>query len=127
LVVHPDKPFPIKYLSEKLKELQFPKGKTYFGNPVDMIQQILLNYPYLRWWMEEGDQPTQLDLSHGKVRSGSREHEPLALFVPKVVDAVREVSGLIFIDSPERAYLAVPGHYWIEVGTISVCGLGPQK
>jgi hypothetical protein len=48
-----DKPFPIKYLSEKLKELQFPRGKTYFGSPVDLIQQVLLNYPHLRWQMEK--------------------------------------------------------------------------
>jgi hypothetical protein len=46
-------PFPIKFLSDKLKELRYPRGRPYFGKTVDVIRGILLNYPYLRWWMEE--------------------------------------------------------------------------
>jgi hypothetical protein len=47
------KPFPIKFLSEKLKEPQFIQGRVYFGKLGDQIRKILLNYPYLRWWMEK--------------------------------------------------------------------------
>jgi hypothetical protein len=47
------KPFPIKFLSDKLRELQYPRGRSYLGKTVDVIRGILLNYPYLRWWMEE--------------------------------------------------------------------------
>lgn len=48
-----DRPFPIKFLSEKLKELEFVRGCVYFGRLGNQIQKILLNYPYLRWWIEE--------------------------------------------------------------------------
>jgi hypothetical protein len=49
-----NKPFPIKFLSEKLKEPQFIRGCVYSGKLGDQIQGILLNYPYLRWWIEQG-------------------------------------------------------------------------
>ena len=47
------KPFPVKFLSEKLKEPQFIRGRVYSGKLGEQIQGILLNYPYLRWWMEK--------------------------------------------------------------------------
>ncbi len=48
-----NKPFPIKFLSEKLKDPQFIRGRVYSGKLGDQIQGILLNYPYLRWWIEQ--------------------------------------------------------------------------
>jgi hypothetical protein len=47
------KPFPVKFLSEKLKEPQFIRGRVYSGKLGEQIQGILLNYPYLRWWIEQ--------------------------------------------------------------------------
>jgi hypothetical protein len=47
------KPFPVKSLAGKLKEQQSIRGRVYFGHVGDVIQGILLNYPYLRWWMEK--------------------------------------------------------------------------
>ena|ERR1039458_6830059 len=46
------RPFPIKFLSDDLKELKFPRGRTYVGTTIDAIGTILLNYPNLRWWLE---------------------------------------------------------------------------
>ena len=40
------KPFQIKFLSDKLKELEFPRGRVYFGYVGDVISKILLHYPY---------------------------------------------------------------------------------
>ena len=62
--------FPVKYLSPKLKEPQFLRGKTYFGDLIDEINKILLNHPELRWWMTSDglvvdEVPSELDsLSH---------------------------------------------------------------
>lgn len=47
------KPFPIKFLSEKLKEYKSIRGATHFGRLGISIETILGNYPYLRWWMEK--------------------------------------------------------------------------
>jgi hypothetical protein len=47
------RPFSIKFLSEKLKEQPFVRGHVYFGKLGRQIEGILLNYPYLRWWLEE--------------------------------------------------------------------------
>ena len=48
------KPFKIKFLSPKLRETKSPRGATFFGELHSEIEQILLNYPELRWWFEEG-------------------------------------------------------------------------
>lgn len=45
-------PFPIKFLSDDLKELKFPRGRPYFATTIEGIRTILLNYPHLRWWLE---------------------------------------------------------------------------
>jgi len=47
------RPFPIKFLSEKLKEGQFIRGHVYFGKLGRQIEGILLNYPHLRWWLDK--------------------------------------------------------------------------
>jgi len=47
------RPFPIKFLSEKLKEGQFIRGHVYFGKLGRQIEEILLNYPRLRWWLDK--------------------------------------------------------------------------
>jgi hypothetical protein len=91
-----DKPFPIKYLSEKLKALQFSMGKTYFGNPVDLIQQILLNYSYLRWWMEE---------SGLVVSEVSSELGPLSDF--------DRVAGSLFLEHSKNGTLSLQSLAWI--------------
>ena len=47
------RPFPIKFLSEKLKEPQFARGCVYSGRLGRRIEEILRGYPYLRWWIEK--------------------------------------------------------------------------
>jgi hypothetical protein len=48
------RPFQVKFVSERLKEDRSIRGRVYFGHAGDQIQQILMNYPTLRWWMEAG-------------------------------------------------------------------------
>lgn len=48
-----EKPFPIKFLSEKLKERRFPRGHVYYGTLSRQIERVLLNYSYMRWWLEK--------------------------------------------------------------------------
>jgi len=45
------KPFPIKSLSERLKARRSPRSSGYFGHVGDNIDQIVANYPTLRWWI----------------------------------------------------------------------------
>jgi hypothetical protein len=45
-------PFPIKSLSEKLNAHRSPRGRGYFGHVGDIIEQLMTNYPTLRWWIE---------------------------------------------------------------------------
>jgi hypothetical protein len=44
-------PLTIKYLNPNLKEPQFTRGRGYFGYLPQMIEQIMLNHPELRWWL----------------------------------------------------------------------------
>jgi hypothetical protein len=46
------RPFKVKSVSERLKELIFVSGRVYFGHAGDQIQKIMMNYPTLRWWMD---------------------------------------------------------------------------
>jgi hypothetical protein len=46
------RPFPIKRISEELKSIRFPRGVVFFGELGEAVQQILDNYPNLRWWFE---------------------------------------------------------------------------
>jgi len=45
-------PFKVKFVAERLKESQFVRGRACFGNAGNEIQNIVMNYPTLRWWME---------------------------------------------------------------------------
>lgn len=45
-------PFRVKFLSAKLKEYHSLRGKVYFGGAARQIQQLMVNYPTLRWWVE---------------------------------------------------------------------------
>lgn len=45
-------PFKVKFVAERLKEHHAIRGRPFFGHAGDKIQEILLNYPTLRWWME---------------------------------------------------------------------------
>src|SRR3974390_1014734 len=47
------KPFPVKLLSEKLREKKYIRGRVFFGSVVKVIATILLDYPLLRWWIEQ--------------------------------------------------------------------------
>ncbi len=44
-------PFPIKFLSEKLKEQTYPRGRGCFGEVAVEIAKIVAHYPTLRWWV----------------------------------------------------------------------------
>jgi len=46
------RPFPVKSVSERLKEPIFARGCVYFGHAGDQIHKIMMNYPTLRWWMD---------------------------------------------------------------------------
>jgi hypothetical protein len=44
-------PFSAVYISPLLDELRFIRGVTYFGYAGRQIDQIVSNYPGMRWWM----------------------------------------------------------------------------
>jgi hypothetical protein len=46
-------PFRVKFLSEKLRAKAYIRGRAFFGRLPDVIAKILLEYPLLRWWIEE--------------------------------------------------------------------------
>jgi hypothetical protein len=46
------RPFPVKSISERLKEHISIRGCVFYGHVGDQIQKIMMNYPTLRWWME---------------------------------------------------------------------------
>lgn len=48
-----NRPLAIKFLSEQLNERRFSRGDTFLGRLGNYIDQIVANYPYLRWWIEE--------------------------------------------------------------------------
>lgn len=47
-------PFEIVRLSERLDEMRWPRGKTYFGWVGRKIDEHLRNYEDLCWWLEKG-------------------------------------------------------------------------
>jgi hypothetical protein len=47
------RPFPIKFLSEKLKERTYIRGRVFSGWLGDEIKAIIHEYPYLRWWIDQ--------------------------------------------------------------------------
>jgi hypothetical protein len=47
------KPIPVRFLSEKLKELKPPRGRNCFGDTARGIEAIVSNYGSLRWWLTE--------------------------------------------------------------------------
>jgi hypothetical protein len=46
-------PFRVKFLSEKLRAKAYIRGRVFFGRLPDVIAKVLLEYPLLRWWIEE--------------------------------------------------------------------------
>jgi hypothetical protein len=45
------RPFPVKHISEKLKEVSLLRGCTYFNDLRHVIDEIAMEYPRIRWWM----------------------------------------------------------------------------
>lgn len=45
------RPIAIKFVSEQLKEETSIRGKTFFGDAWQIIDDIVRKYPKLRWWM----------------------------------------------------------------------------
>jgi len=46
-----EKPLGVNFLSEELKVVKYPRGRTVFGPVAREIDIIVSNYPSLRWWM----------------------------------------------------------------------------
>ena len=46
------RPFKVKFVSDRLKDHRAIRGRVFFGYAGNQIQQIMVNYPTLRWWME---------------------------------------------------------------------------
>lgn len=46
-------PFQIKFLSERLRVVEYARGRTVSGQTIQEIEKILSNHPELRWWMTE--------------------------------------------------------------------------
>jgi hypothetical protein len=47
------RPFRAKFLNEKLKDIPYIRGRVFSGSLANAIETVLLNYPLLRWWLEE--------------------------------------------------------------------------
>ena len=74
------KPIPIRFVCEKLKEFTFPRGNTYFGELVTVIEGIVANYPGLKWWLEtEGLVVDEIQSALGSLPPFDRFAGPLVL------------------------------------------------
>ncbi len=53
LAAHSDKPIPIDSVSSAFGEQRTIRGRVFFGNPGDHLEEILSAYPKVRWWMSK--------------------------------------------------------------------------
>lgn len=53
LAVHSNKPIPIDSVRGISGEQRTIRGRSFFGNPGDYLEQILSVYPKARWWMSK--------------------------------------------------------------------------
>ena len=45
------RPIPVKFLTERLRQVALPRGRTFFGDACEAIDGLVRKYPRLRWWM----------------------------------------------------------------------------
>jgi hypothetical protein len=63
LAAHSNKPIPIDSIRAAFGERRAPRGRVFFGNPGNHLEEILSAYPKVRWWISsrglnvEGDNP----------------------------------------------------------------------
>lgn len=108
------KPFAIAYLSERLNEIRSIRGQTYFGEVGRTIDDILENYPGLRWWMtKEGlvidtvppdaDRLSQFDSKAGKLVYESMQNGKLPIDVVYQISAELDSTGFTLRENLQPA------------------------
>ncbi len=51
LAAHSNKPIPIDSIRATFGEQRYPRGRGFFGNPGNHLEEILSAYPKVRWWI----------------------------------------------------------------------------
>lgn len=107
-------PFTIAYVSEKLDEIKSIRGRTYFGRTAQVIDDILGNYPGMRWWMEKGGlviDTVAPDLGHlsefdrkaGKLVCDGTQNDRLSAEAVRQIAAELDKAGFILSDTLQPA------------------------
>ena len=48
-----DRPIPVKFINEKLRQPILVRGRVFLGDACDQIDAVVRNYPRMRWWITE--------------------------------------------------------------------------
>lgn len=77
---HSTQPIPIESITATFGEQRAARGRTFFGNPGDCLEQILGNQPGVRWWISSHGLNVHAETADGDVSDGSQKRtEPKSL------------------------------------------------
>lgn len=70
---HSDQPIPIESITVTFGEQHAPRGRTFFGNPGDYLEQVLGNQPGVRWWISSRGLNVHSETIDGKASDRSQK------------------------------------------------------
>jgi hypothetical protein len=107
-------PFAIAHLSERLNEIRLIRGRTYFGQTGLQIDNILQNYPGMRWWMQKDglvidtvppnvNRLSEVDRKSGKLICEGAQNRRLSADAIRQIARELDAAGFVLKDNLQPA------------------------